>query len=411
MKRIPFLLLIIGGNLFASSLEQLLISASTNNPTLRQLISEEQATQYQYQASVASLWQPSLKLSSGVSFAEDGRTTPSASASLSKSINLGGSEWFSLKQNQLQKDLLAKKRSLTTASLKKEIITTYFSLLSLQTSVQAAEKNYELAIKKQELYEIQYNLGKISLSLLQEYQSKSQEAYLSWQQKLRSQEETLLNLQNLTKTTNNDIFPTREAAETFLSNLVFQTTIPILERDETYLSLLYTLSNTLLTKKTHQAKLWPDLGLQTGYQVRINKDKLQGEWSSGISISVDPLTWLPGTSASITRTKVQEDIHTLQIKLDTQKTSLLQKLSLLETKEKSARESFRFISLALESALLQYQKAQEQFTMGRISSLDLLAAETSYLSTLANYLATLVDLLSVRIELAFWYDPSWNKLP
>lgn len=410
MKRITILLLLVWGNLFASSLEELLRSASTNNLTLKQFISKERAAQYQYEASGASMWQPSLKLSSGISLIEDENITPNTSVSLSKSINLGGSEWFSLKQNQLEKKLLAKKRSLTIASLKKDIITTYFSLLSLKMSVKAAEKNYKLAIKKQEFYEMQYNLGKIPLSTLQEYQSKSQEVYLSWQQKIQSAEEALFTLQNLTGITNNNICPTKEEAETFLSNLVLETATPILERDETYLSLSYTLSNTLLTKQIYQAKIWPDLSLHAGYDFRTNKTKLQGQWTTGITISVDPFTWLPGTSASLNQAKIQEDLHTLQIELKIQQTSLLQEFSLLKTKSKSAQKSLRFISPALESAILQYQKAQEQFTMGRISALDLLAVETTYFSTLANYLSTLVNLLSIRTELAFWYDPSWGKL-
>ncbi|URA09715.1 TolC family protein [Thermospira aquatica] len=411
MEKTIILLFLIFSNLFASSLKDLLLSVSTNNLTLKQLISEEQATQYMFKANIASLWQPSLKLSSGISFTEEGNMTPNASVSLSKSINLGGSEWFSLKQNQLQQDLLAKKRSLTIATLKKEIVSTYFSFLSIAADVRAAEKDYELAIKKQEFYKMQYELGKIPLSTLQEYQSKSQQAYLTWQQKIQAHEESLLTLQNLTKMTNNDIVPTREEAETFLSNLVYEPTPPLFERDETYLSLTYTLSNTLLTKKIHEAKLWPDLGLQSGYQVKMNKDKLQGQWSTGVTISLDPFSWFPGTSSSLERARVQQDIHTLHIKLENQKMSLLQKLVLLEGQEKSARESLNFISLSLESATLQYQKAQEQFTMGKISSLDLLAAESFYLSTLAHYLSSLTSLLSIRIELAFWYDPSWDKLP
>lgn len=395
--------------LFATSLSNLLSILSTNNLSLLQLKSEQKTSLLQSEASLASLWQPSFRLSTGIALSEEASPSPTASMSVSKSLNLGGKEWLALQQNLLQNQLLKKKETILKASLKKSLFSTYFSHLRLLAEVEAAERNYELASKKTEQFLLQYEMGKITLSTLQEQQTKTSEAYLSWQNKKQSLEENLNTLSSLLGNAQFSPSPSEEELRYYLSSLDISSSPPFLERDENYLSLLFSLSNTLLASQIQQASSYPDIGMSAGYQIGMKRDGISGQWNAGVSLSMDPFSWLPGSSSSYEQQKTQESLANLKLQIETRKKTLENSLRFLCTQENIAQQTLTFAELSFQAVSNQLEKAKEQYTLGRISALDLLSVETSYLSTRATLLSALVNLLTIRCELAFWYNPDWPE--
>ncbi|QJR23015.1 hypothetical protein BREVNS_2265 [Brevinematales bacterium NS] len=409
MKQMVLGCIFVPSFLFATSLSHLLFVLSTNNPSLLQLKSEQKAALAQSEASVASLWQPSFRLSTGIALSEEASPSPTASLSVSKSLNLGGKEWLSLQQNFLQNDLFKKKEIILKASLKKSLFSTYFSHLKLLAEVEAAERNYELASKKTEQFLLQYEMGKITLSTLQEQQTKAYESYLSWQNKKQSLEENQNTLSSLLGNAQFSPSPSEEELRYYLSSLDISSSPPFLERDENYLSLLFSLSNTLLASKIQQASSYPDIGISAGYQIGMKKNGLSGQWNAGVSLSMDPFSWLPGSSSFYEQKKTQENLASLRSQIEARQKTVENSLRLLRTQESIAQQTLTFAELSFQAVSNQLEKAKEQYALGRISALDLLSVEASYLSTKASLISAMVNLLTIRCELAFWYNPDWPE--
>jgi len=326
---------------------------------------------------------------------------------VAKPLFLGFRLANNLKIRELNLKLARQKFLDQEQSIKASVIQTYYNLLLLKENIRLSQQLSEALRKRYEFMQANYRAGLVSdydvLKVEVQYKNT-----LPTIQRLHTTYHTAL--EQFFQLVGTTIEPTgnlMDATNLTLTHTNEEEILPLIMSN--HLSLVQIRTTREIqeyTRRIQQADRLPTINsffsLKYDYKITNSGDNQRHwspSWSIGVSVSIPIDEWLPFSKnsavlkeADLSQQKTDLTIKTLEDQIRLQVTSLLAQIH-------DQKEALNAQSLNMRQAQRGLEMANDRYTRGYVSSLDVTDAETSYSQAQVNYLQTIYDYINSVVKL------------